>query len=128
MKLNRAALLIMTRVRAQMYTDFQRGLVTTLYKPERKFICVNIMDALLEYYGAHTFDEVPPEGVHLEVELRNAINSAINGKQSFDIWLDHLVFNRADGKLRLQLLYNKGLVQMCRLAWLDRIIETQEIK
>lgn len=139
MLLNDLHIQILTAVRDLMSQSLETEIATGEEDDVSYFICTNVSRVIID--GRDLWSEIPAELRTVERELLVAIHSGLGGRLSFSTWLysdvlscwhslDRLGSDADPSQTQLYqwLAKNPLIVQQCRLAWLDRIIETREIK
>ena len=108
---------VLIEVRDRMYNDpYASG-----------YICANILEVLLKRDGLPmdaATSMMTKESLKLLTTLCSAINVGINRRFTFRGWLNSVIGNDAGWTMEVA----ANFTYLGRRAWLDRILETGEIK
>jgi hypothetical protein len=127
MKLNKEHIAILRNVRATLEGAEFGAYICHMVLEETGF---KAREELSRWYNILLFwriHSVRGKWVEMYGDLTSAIHWGINGSSTVGNWFEHIT-RHADLNLDDGARHNRYLYKQIRLAWLDRMIETGEIK
>lgn len=133
MKLNDKAVAVLQEVADRMNRSLDHEIETGEIDSVPYHICINISEVLYNNEGLRPWYQWSKESQALETELRDAVRAGIEYYFNFDQWL-YTTLRSCGGNVhlceRIEIQSRQAtpiIMQMARIAWVEKMIHDREI-